>query len=187
MPEGGIRYSHRSETSNPTFVVFPKLLEFPKWKKRSFLHSNRHYRGFVCELRLRWWIHLETLWEVSLIISDRSSRVSEMGCSEPTNASIPHMDTLELSTLEAVKFQRIASPYIRAKWLGSRSWGNVDICRTDATRWVELQRCHPTLMLVPIRTHRFATLTSKQCDLCKVWGFHGGDYEEWRLVGCNAV
>jgi hypothetical protein len=23
--------------------------------------------------------------------------------------------------------------------------------------------------------------------LCKVWGFNGGDYEEWRLLGCYAV
>jgi hypothetical protein len=23
--------------------------------------------------------------------------------------------------------------------------------------------------------------------LCKIWGFHGGDYEEWRPVGCYAV
>jgi hypothetical protein len=22
---------------------------------------------------------------------------------------------------------------------------------------------------------------------CKIWGFHGGDYEEWRLLGCYAV
>jgi hypothetical protein len=23
--------------------------------------------------------------------------------------------------------------------------------------------------------------------VCKIWGFHGGDYEEWRLLGCYAV
>jgi hypothetical protein len=23
--------------------------------------------------------------------------------------------------------------------------------------------------------------------LCKIWGFHGGDYEEYRLLGCVAV
>jgi hypothetical protein len=22
---------------------------------------------------------------------------------------------------------------------------------------------------------------------CKIWSFHGGDYEEWRLLGCYAV
>jgi hypothetical protein len=22
---------------------------------------------------------------------------------------------------------------------------------------------------------------------CKIWGFHGSDYEEWRLLGCYAV
>jgi hypothetical protein len=23
--------------------------------------------------------------------------------------------------------------------------------------------------------------------LCKIWGFHGGDYEELRLLGCYAM
>jgi hypothetical protein len=23
--------------------------------------------------------------------------------------------------------------------------------------------------------------------VCKTWGFHGGDYEEWCLLGCYAV
>jgi hypothetical protein len=27
----------------------------------------------------------------------------------------------------------------------------------------------------------------KQYYLCKIWGFHGGDYEEWCLLGCYAV
>jgi hypothetical protein len=24
-------------------------------------------------------------------------------------------------------------------------------------------------------------------QLCKIWGFHGGDYEESRLLGCGTV
>jgi hypothetical protein len=24
-------------------------------------------------------------------------------------------------------------------------------------------------------------------NLCKIWDFHGGDYEEWCLLGCYAV
>jgi hypothetical protein len=24
-------------------------------------------------------------------------------------------------------------------------------------------------------------------NACKIWGFHGGDYEEWRLMGCYVV
>jgi hypothetical protein len=24
-------------------------------------------------------------------------------------------------------------------------------------------------------------------QLCKIWGFHGGDYEECRILGCGAV
>jgi hypothetical protein len=23
--------------------------------------------------------------------------------------------------------------------------------------------------------------------LCRIWGFHGGDYEEWRRLECYAV
>jgi hypothetical protein len=23
--------------------------------------------------------------------------------------------------------------------------------------------------------------------MCKIWGFHGGDYEESRLLGCDAM
>jgi hypothetical protein len=28
---------------------------------------------------------------------------------------------------------------------------------------------------------------SNRCVICKIWGFHGGDYEEWCLLGCYAV
>jgi hypothetical protein len=24
-------------------------------------------------------------------------------------------------------------------------------------------------------------------ELCRIWGFHSGDYEEYRLLGCGAV
>jgi hypothetical protein len=27
----------------------------------------------------------------------------------------------------------------------------------------------------------------KHIPFCKIWGFHGGDYEEWCLLGCYAV
>jgi hypothetical protein len=27
----------------------------------------------------------------------------------------------------------------------------------------------------------------KQFHCCKIWGFHGGDYEELRLLGCYTV
>jgi hypothetical protein len=32
----------------------------------------------------------------------------------------------------------------------------------------------------------FQNFTDK-IQLCKIWGFHGGDYEEWCLLGCYAV
>jgi hypothetical protein len=28
---------------------------------------------------------------------------------------------------------------------------------------------------------------ANQNQLCKIWGFHGGDYEECRILGCGAV
>jgi hypothetical protein len=27
----------------------------------------------------------------------------------------------------------------------------------------------------------------KNLRFCRIWGFHGGDYEEYRLLGCSAV
>jgi hypothetical protein len=24
-------------------------------------------------------------------------------------------------------------------------------------------------------------------DICRIWGFHGSNYEEWRLLGCYAM
>jgi hypothetical protein len=27
----------------------------------------------------------------------------------------------------------------------------------------------------------------QQKELCKIWGFHAGDFEEWRLLGCYVV
>jgi hypothetical protein len=32
-----------------------------------------------------------------------------------------------------------------------------------------------------------SALFSNTISLCKIWGFHGGDYEEYRLLGCYAV
>jgi hypothetical protein len=29
--------------------------------------------------------------------------------------------------------------------------------------------------------------TSSRLCQCEIWGFHGGDYEEWCLLGCYAV
>jgi hypothetical protein len=34
--------------------------------------------------------------------------------------------------------------------------------------------------------HSFQRPYSKN-KLFKMWGFHGGDYEEWRLLGCYAM
>jgi hypothetical protein len=31
------------------------------------------------------------------------------------------------------------------------------------------------------------SVDDRQGGFCKIWGFHGGDYEEWFLLGCYAV
>jgi hypothetical protein len=30
-------------------------------------------------------------------------------------------------------------------------------------------------------------LQNTSFELCKIWGFHSNDYEEWRLLRCYAV
>jgi hypothetical protein len=37
------------------------------------------------------------------------------------------------------------------------------------------------------RTIAEGHVTTQERRLCKIWGFHGGDYEEWCLVGCYAA
>jgi hypothetical protein len=32
-----------------------------------------------------------------------------------------------------------------------------------------------------------STLFSNTLNLCKIWGFHGGDSEEWCILGCYAL
>jgi hypothetical protein len=43
----------------------------------------------------------------------------------------------------------------------------------------------------PVRTsqmtHYISTTKSSQLMLCKIWGFNGGDYEEFRLLGRYAM
>jgi hypothetical protein len=46
--------------------------------------------------------------------------------------------------------------------------------------------CDMKTLLLIHRGHVSATQSS-QLVLCKIWGFHGGDYEECRLLGCDAV
>jgi hypothetical protein len=40
---------------------------------------------------------------------------------------------------------------------------------------------------VPHRRHYVSATESSRLMLCKIWVFHGGDYEERRLLGCDAV
>jgi hypothetical protein len=43
----------------------------------------------------------------------------------------------------------------------------------------------------PVRTsqetHYFSTTDSSQLMLFKIWGFHGSDYEGYRVLGCYTV
>jgi hypothetical protein len=37
------------------------------------------------------------------------------------------------------------------------------------------------------RSGTWLSKTSRKQHSCKIWGFHGGDYEECRLLGCGSV
>jgi hypothetical protein len=37
------------------------------------------------------------------------------------------------------------------------------------------------------RNKLISSSQSKQLNKCRIWGFHGGDFEEFRLLGCGAV
>jgi hypothetical protein len=43
--------------------------------------------------------------------------------------------------------------------------------------------CYIYTQFVPHRKHVSATEPNRLM-LCKIWGFHGGDYEECRILGC---
>jgi hypothetical protein len=45
---------------------------------------------------------------------------------------------------------------------------------------------HYTETISSIIAH-FLLAAKTSIELCKIWGFHGGDYEEWCLLGCYAV
>jgi hypothetical protein len=36
-------------------------------------------------------------------------------------------------------------------------------------------------------THYISATESSRLMLCKIWSFHGGDYEEYRLLECDTV
>jgi hypothetical protein len=35
--------------------------------------------------------------------------------------------------------------------------------------------------------HFFLDLVRELSNTCKIWGFHGSEYEEWHHLGCYAV
>jgi hypothetical protein len=44
-----------------------------------------------------------------------------------------------------------------------------------------------TTQFVPHRRHITSATEPSQLMLCKIWGFHGSDYEECRLLGYEAM
>jgi hypothetical protein len=43
------------------------------------------------------------------------------------------------------------------------------------------------LVALSLYTYKTNKQRNKLRGLYKIWGFHGGDYEEWCLLGCYAV
>jgi hypothetical protein len=44
-------------------------------------------------------------------------------------------------------------------------------------------RSRVIFIVAPLKTSKVHTKTIQ----CRIWGFHGGDYEEFRLLGCGAM
>jgi hypothetical protein len=53
------------------------------------------------------------------------------------------------------------------------------------------EKCRLLGYKTPVRmsqeTHFVSATEPSRLMLCKIWDFHGGDHEEWRLVRCYAV
>jgi hypothetical protein len=64
---------------------------------------------------------------------------------------------------EVGELNGITSPYCHAY---NRLWSSADIHCSGSDRFINY---------------------SGKLKICKIWGFHGGDYEEWCLLGCYAV
>jgi hypothetical protein len=58
----------------------------------------------------------------------------------------------------------------------------------DACTGIEGQAFFDTLKdLNDISAYSFSFVISTRKFVCKILGFHGGDYEEWCFLGCYAV
>jgi hypothetical protein len=60
----------------------------------------------------------------------------------------------------------------------------------DLAQWKNIEFYTLVYSTVAIMTyvHRnMDTIEYKHFSFCKIWGFHGGDYEEWCLLGCCAM
>jgi hypothetical protein len=55
----------------------------------------------------------------------------------------------------------------------------------------EIEECRPVGYNKSVRTaqetHYVSATELSQLMLCKIWGFRGGDYDECRLLECDAV
>jgi hypothetical protein len=63
----------------------------------------------------------------------------------------------------------------------------LECCQT----YIFIEECHHLGHKNPVRTsqetHYISATESSQLMLCKIWGFHGGDYEVRRLLRCYAM
>jgi hypothetical protein len=55
----------------------------------------------------------------------------------------------------------------------------------------DYEECRPLGYKIPVHTsqeiHYVCATEPRRLKLCKIWSFHGGDYEGSRLMGCDAV
>jgi hypothetical protein len=65
--------------------------------------------------------------------------------------------------------------HIEAFWPMHVKFGQLSFRLTHGTKYE---------IYTHLKPHRCFTNTLGRC---KIWGFHGGDYEEWCLLGCYAV
>jgi hypothetical protein len=75
------------------------------------------------------------------------------------------------------------SYYVRFEVFTAVTMKNAVFCDTTPCGSCKIRRLY--LRLHPLL--RSVLRLPIKVMLCKIWGFHGGDYEEWCLLGCYAV
>jgi hypothetical protein len=72
-----------------------------------------------------------------------------------------------------------------------QSWASSCYVRFEVFTAVTMKEWRLVGYKNPVRTsqetHYVSATQLSRLMLCKIWGYHGGDYVECRLLGCNAV